>query len=241
MVVWVRVMRVFPERLALSIVPRIATAYVRLLGRTMKLQYRHRDRIESLDRQGEHYILAFWHSRFLMMPYAYFGPRVTIMVSRHRDAEMLVRTLRPFGYDFSRGSTTRGGSAALRDLLRRAAEGSDAAIAPDGPRGPRRRVQPGIIAVARLSGLPILPVTVSAAPARRLGTWDRTVLPCPFSRGLFHYAEPMRVPRRADRDEQERLRQSLEEVLDRITDEVDRETGLGVEEPRIDESGGNAA
>lgn len=229
------------ERLALSLVPRIATAYIRLLGRTMKLEYRHRDRLERLDRSGEHYILAFWHSRFLMMPYAYFGSRVTVMVSRHRDAEMLVRTLRPFGYDFSRGSTTRGGSAALRALLRRVAGGSDAAIAPDGPRGPRRRVQPGIIAVARLSGLPIVPVTVSAAPARRLGTWDRTVLPRPFSRGVFHYEEPIRVPKRADDAEQERVRRTLESVLDRMTDEVDRETGLGVEEARPAEARGNAA
>jgi lysophospholipid acyltransferase (LPLAT)-like uncharacterized protein len=229
------------ERLALSLVPRLATTYVRLLGRTMRLEYRHRERMERFDRGGEHYILAFWHSRFLMMPYAYFGKRITIMVSRHRDAEMLVRTLQPFGYEFARGSTTRGGSSALRDLLRRAAGGSDAAIAPDGPRGPRRRVQAGIIAVARLSGLPILPVTCSAWPARRLGTWDRTVLPRPFSRGVFDYAEPIRVPRHADRDEQESLRRTLEAVLDGITDQVDRDTGLGAEEPRPAESRGNAA
>lgn len=229
------------ERLALSLVPRLATTYVRLLGRTMRLEYRHRERIERFDRDGQHYIVAFWHSRFLMMPYAYFGKRATVMVSRHRDAEMLVRTLRPFGFEFARGSTTHGGASALRDVVRRTADGSDAGIAPDGPRGPRRRVQAGVIALARLTALPILPATCSAWPARRLGTWDRTVLPRLFSRGVFEYAEPIRVPRHADRNEQERLRKTLETVLDAITDEVDRDTGLGIEEPRPAESRGNAA
>jgi lysophospholipid acyltransferase (LPLAT)-like uncharacterized protein len=217
------------QRLVVTIVPRIASVYIRLLRLTMKLEYRPPGRMPvPLDR----FILAFWHSRFMMMPYWYTGSRMTVMVSRHRDAEMLVRTLRPFGYEFARGSTTRGGAAALRDLLRRIRDGSDAAIAPDGPHGPRRRVQPGIVAVARMSGLPILPVTFSAAPARRLKSWDRTLIPRPFSRGLYLCAEPIVVSRDADRDEQERIRGFLEASLDRITDEVDRVTGLGPEEPR---------
>jgi lysophospholipid acyltransferase (LPLAT)-like uncharacterized protein len=83
-----------------------------------------------------------------------------------------------------------------------------------------------------MSGLPILPVTFSAARARRVRTWDRTVVPRPFSKGLYLCAEPIVVPRDADRDEQERLRLVLEETLDRITDEVDRTTGLGLEDPR---------
>ena len=217
------------QRLFLSVVPRIASTYIRLLRLTMRLEYIPPCRFPV---EVDQFILAFWHSRFMMMPYWYTGSRMTVMVSRHRDAEMLVRTLRPFGYEFARGSTTRGGPAALRDLLRRTRDGSDAGIAPDGPKGPRRRVQPGIIAVARMSGLPILPVTFSAARARRVRTWDRTVVPRPFSKGLYLCAEPIVVPRDADRDEQERLRLVLEETLDRITDEVDRATGLGPENPR---------
>lgn len=217
------------QRLFFSVVPRIASIYIRLLRLTMRLEF---DPPGRLPVELDQFILAFWHSRFMMMPYWYTGSRMTVMVSRHRDAEMLVRTLRPFGYEFARGSTTRGGPAAIRDLLRRTRGGSDAAIAPDGPRGPRRRVQPGIIAVARISGLPILPVTVSAAPARRIGTWDRTLIPRPFSKGLYICAEPIVVERDAGRDEQEALRTRLEETLDRITDEADRRTGLGPEEPR---------
>jgi lysophospholipid acyltransferase (LPLAT)-like uncharacterized protein len=220
------------ERLVLSVVPPLASAYLRFLRRTMRLAYRNREVLERARGESGQYILAFWHSRFLMMPYSYPGSRMTVMMSRHRDAELLARMLRRFGYEFSRGSTTRGGAAALRDLLRRLREGSDAGVAPDGPRGPRRRAQPGAIAVARLSGLPIVPLAFSAAPARRLATWDRTMLPRPFSRGLFLYGEPLRVPRSAGPEEQELLRGRLEEELDRLTDQADLETGVGAEEPR---------
>jgi len=108
-------------------------------------------------------------------------------------------------------------------------------FAPEGTRSPDGHLLPfkkGAFVTAIETGLPILPVTVSAAPARRIGTWDRTLIPRPFSKGLYICAEPIVVERHAGRDEQEALRARLEETLDRITDEADRRTGLGPEEPR---------
>ena len=224
------------QRAALSLVPPVAAAYIRVLRRTMRISFRGREVTERARKESGSYILAFWHSRFLLMPYGYPGPRMTILSSWHRDAEFLVRTLRRFGYEFARGSTTRGGAAGLRSLVRSLRDGSDAGVTSDGPRGPRRRVQAGIITIARLSGRPIVPVAYSAAPARRLRTWDRILVPRPFSRGVFLYGNLLRVPKGADREEQERLRRKLEETLDHITDEVDLETGLGPEEPRAPET-----
>jgi lysophospholipid acyltransferase (LPLAT)-like uncharacterized protein len=120
----------------------------------------------------------------------------------------------------------------MRELVRRAREGYDIAFTPDGPRGPRRRAKPGVVTTAKLSGLPIMPVAYSARPAQRLRSWDRTLVPRPFSRGLFLYGEPVRVPESADATEIERLRELVEARIDDVTDRADLEVGLPVEEAR---------
>ena len=95
-----------------------------------------------------------------------------------------------------------------------------------------RRIKPGVLTVARVTGLPMVPVGYSARPARRLGSWDRTLLPYPFCRGVFVYGEPLRVSRDADEAEVERLRLALEVELDRVTDLADSRVELQVEEAR---------
>lgn len=220
------------DRLLLAVAPRVGYAYVRLLHATMRLDYRGGQHLEAARRDPGHFILAFWHSRFVMMPYSYPGDRITVLSSTHRDSELLARILRRFGYDLSKGSSTHGGAAALRDIVRKVQQGYDVGMTPDGPTGPRRRVKAGVVATARLTGLPIVPVSFSAAPARRLRSWDRTLVPRPFGRGLFVYDEPIRVPRDLDDADQERYRLRLETTLDRLTDALDAEVGIPSEEPR---------
>jgi lysophospholipid acyltransferase (LPLAT)-like uncharacterized protein len=220
------------ERILLSVVPRLAWLYIRLLRRTLRTRYERSEVLDACRRDPGQYILAFWHSRFLMMPFAYPDRRITILSSRHRDSEMLARVLVRFGYALSKGSSTEGGAAGLRDVIRKVRDGYDVAFTPDGPRGPRRRAKPGVIAAARLTGLPVVPVAFSAVPASRLRTWDRTLVPRPFGRGLYLYGTPLRVPRDAAEAEQERLRLSLETELDRVTDEADRAVGIEPEDPR---------
>ena len=220
------------EWLLFNVAPEIVHLYIRLLHRTMRIDVRGAEALDAARNDPGRYILCFWHSRFVLMPYCYPGPKIVVLSSNHRDAEALVRILRKFGIEQARGSTTSGGATGLRQILRKVAEGCDVGLTPDGPRGPRRRVQPGVIAVARLTGLPIIPVTFSAAPARRLSTWDRTLLPKLFSRGLFVYGNPVTVPRDADDAAQEERRGALERELDRITDQADDAMQLAREEPR---------
>ena len=118
--------------------------------------------------------------------------------------------------------------------MRRIREGNDLVLTPDGPRGPRRRCQAGVVATARLSGKPIIPVAFSARPARRLDSWDRTLVPWPFGRGLYLYGEPLVVARDASKQEQERLRVALEVELNRLTDQADAEVGTPPEEIRAE-------
>lgn len=220
------------DAVLLGLVPPLAHGYIRLLHATMRIDYRGREVLERIRRSHGHYILAFWHSRFLMMPYVYPGGRITVLSSTHRDAEILGKILVRFGLDLSRGSSTRGGVQGMRDILRKVRDGYDVGITPDGPKGPRRRVKAGVVATARLTGLPIVPVVFSARPARRLRSWDGTLVPRPFARGIFVYGEPIEVPRDLDEAGEGAYRNRLEEALDRLTDAADVDTGIGPEPPK---------
>ncbi|MEE8111098.1 MAG: lysophospholipid acyltransferase family protein [Acidobacteriota bacterium] len=137
----------------------LGSAVIRVTRRLMRLQYLDRHIPDRLRKEPRPYILAFWHGRMFMMPYAYREKKIAILISRHRDGEYIHRAMRAFGYSTTRGSSTAGGSMALRALLKRFREGYDLAFTPDGPRGPRHQVQPGVIQAARLTGGAILPVS----------------------------------------------------------------------------------
>ena len=218
--------------LLLNLAPPIVHVYIRVLHATMRIEVRGAEALETARRDPGRYILTFWHSRFVLMPYCYPGPRIVVLSSNHRDAEALVRILRKFGIEQARGSSTAGGATGMRQILRKVEEGCDVGLTPDGPRGPRRRVQPGVIAVARFTGLPVIPVTFSAAPSRRLTSWDLTLLPKFFSKGVFVYGNPVVVPRDATVELQEVKRLELEAELDRITDLADDVVSLPREGPR---------
>jgi lysophospholipid acyltransferase (LPLAT)-like uncharacterized protein len=151
------------ERLVLGLAPRLATALIRVLRRLMRFEYRRPEIVREMAARGERFILAFWHGQMLMMPYAYPGARISILISEHRDGELIARTMQRLGFAVTRGSTTSGGARALRRLVRLARRGHDVAITPDGPRGPRHRVQRGVVELARLTGLPIVPVAFGAS------------------------------------------------------------------------------
>jgi lysophospholipid acyltransferase (LPLAT)-like uncharacterized protein len=220
------------DKLVPALAPRVAYAYILLLRASMRLEYDNQDALRRARREFGHYILTFWHSRFVMMPYVCLDRRMVALISRSRDSRMLGLILEQLGFTLAWGSSSIGGAQALRQVLRKVKEGYDVAITPDGPRGPRRRVKPGVITTARLTGLPIVPTAFSARPARRLASWDRTLVPYPFARGLFVCGEPMLVARDVDEAEQDRLRLSLEAEVDRLTDLADTRVGLGAEDAR---------
>lgn len=176
----------------------LGAALIRLLRATVRL-YHHGDaamrRLEAEDRR---FIVAFWHRHLLLMPYSYRGERITILISRHRDGELIARTMGHFGHSATRGSSTRGGVGAVRALLRRVREGWDVGITPDGPKGPAGEVKPGVVHLAAAAGIPIQPIAVAASRCRRLASWDRFVVPLPLSSVHIVYGEPLAVERRGD-------------------------------------------
>jgi hypothetical protein len=193
--------------------PFLAASFIRLLRATVRIQHHGDERVREWERRGDHFILAFWHRHLLLMPYAYRGQRISVLVSQSRDGELIARTVARLGIDSSRGSSSRGGIAGMRSLLRKAAEGWDIAFTPDGPRGPLREVQPGVILAAASTGLPILPVAVAASRAKLLRSWDRFMIPLPFSTVHIVYGEPLVVERRGDLEATAaELKQRLETV-----------------------------
>lgn len=190
------------------------------------------------DRQ-EPFILAFWHGRIAMMVFSWQRKaRISMLISRHRDGEMIAKVIARYGFDSIRGSAAKpgsdkakGGQAALKAMLRLLRDGESVGITPDGPRGPRMRASDGASAIARLSGAPVVPAAFATRARRVLSSWDRFILPLPFTRGVFVWGDPVHVDRKADDSALERARQAIEDGLNAVTQEADRLVGQSVIEP----------
>ena len=209
------------EKLKLILIPFLGSLLIRFLHFTMRIDYLNRSEVEKLTREGRNYIIAFWHGRLLMMPYSYFGSRINILISHHRDGEYISRAMRRFGFHSIRGSSSREGLSALKQVFREIRQGADIAVTPDGPRGPKQRVKPGVVQIAKLSGLPIVPVSFSASRKRFLSSWDSMIVPLPFSRGTFVYGKAIWVPRDATPHQLEQKCQELEVSLNELTARLD--------------------
>ncbi|MGH6994378.1 MAG: lysophospholipid acyltransferase family protein [Stellaceae bacterium] len=172
------------------------------------------------------FILAFWHGRLLMMPCAWQRDvPIHMLISGHRDGRIIADAVRHFGIDSIAGSTTTGGSSALRGMVRYLKAGECVGITPDGPDGPAMCASAGIVAVARLAGVAIVPLAYATRRRRILDTWDRFHLPLPFSHGAFIWDAPIEVPAELDDAGVERYRARIEQRLNAITEEADRRVG----------------
>jgi len=159
----------FLDRMRSRLLPLLGYLFIRVLRWTMRIQVVNAETPDAFWTKGQNVIAAFWHGRQLMMPFAYSGKKASVLISRHRDGELIARTIRYFGFNAARGSTTRGGAAALKQLVRFASEGDDLGVTPDGPRGPKYRVQLGVVELAKLTQRPILPLAFGASKKKVSG------------------------------------------------------------------------
>jgi lysophospholipid acyltransferase (LPLAT)-like uncharacterized protein len=210
---------------ALWLVPRVASLVMRAGVRTLRRRDVGREHPEGCLAKGKSVIVAFWHGRLLLMPFVYPGRQATILISQHRDGEYIARIAQRLGFAVKRGSVIRGGARAFRNLVLALKEGRHVAVTPDGPRGPARRVKSGTIELSRLSGMPILPVSVDAHPRFVFRSWDRFVVPYPFAHVVYVWGPPVYVPPHLSRVEAERFEHLLAERLDDATADADRLAG----------------
>ena len=199
---------------------------LRLWGATWRVEREVPDSVRALERDGHRMIHTFWHSHILSLSWAYRGRGVVVLVSRHGDGEYISQIIHRLGYGTVRGSSSRGGPRSLLEMARLGRRGYPLSVTPDGPRGPRRELQPGVLLIAQRSGLPIMPLASAARWCRTLDSWDRFEVPLPFSRMLVAVGEPIHVPANLPQDLL--LTESgprVEEALRRVEERVDRWAG----------------
>lgn len=209
------------ERAVLFLISRLGALFILLVGITWRLQIFGDENVQGVWARGKNVIYAFWHGRMLALCYSHRRQNIHIMVSEHRDGEIIARIVRLLGFVPVRGSTTRGGLKALFQIAGRIGTGKDVAITPDGPKGPRWRVQPGVIALAQRTGMPIIPAANGVSFGKIVLSWDRFVIPMPFSRVAVLLGSPIYVPRKICAEDVEAKRVELEKALQELTHKAD--------------------
>lgn len=204
------------------VVPPLGSLALRLLARTLRIR-REEQTAAPLWTAGTPAIYVAWHSRLLLLPYIYRNRGLRVLISRSEDGEMIARMVRRFGFVPVRGSSSRGGAEGLRGLVQALRAGHSVVVVPDGPRGPSETVKPGVVALARLAGAPVVPLALGAWPAWRTRSWDGFRVPKPFARCVVRFGEAVRVPRESDAAGDESARKEIEAALRAVTWQVDEE------------------
>lgn len=236
--------RILRNTAVTSVVARAIAFYVRLVHATSRWQTIGAEYPAAFWEKSEPFLGIFWHGRLLMMPLIWTTKRkMHVLISHHRDGELIARAMDSFGIGTIRGSTAKegkknkGGQAALRSIVETLKRGEYVTVTPDGPRGPRMRASPGIIAAARLAGVPIVPTTYAVRRRRVINSWDRFILPWPFNRGVFIWGEPIDVHSDpSESPEQAALR--VETAMNALCDKADRlcnQTPIAPADARLDE------
>ncbi|MFO7813075.1 MAG: lysophospholipid acyltransferase family protein [Pelovirga sp.] len=200
------------DKLLIAIVPWLGAKLIRFIALTQRAEIRGQAAVEACRQRKEHVILCAWHDQLLMMVTIYQGPGAKILISRSRDGELIARTVSYFGQGAVRGSSSRGGREAFREMLKFAQLDVDLAVTPDGPKGPRRQMKDGVLQMARISGRPVVPLAYVCSRGYRFRSWDRFLLPSPFARAVYRYGLPQYFSRDQPLEEcRLRLQQAMED------------------------------
>jgi lysophospholipid acyltransferase (LPLAT)-like uncharacterized protein len=165
-------------------------------------------------------VVALWHGQLLGPTWAHRHRSYATMASRSGDGEYISRMLDHWGYQVVRGSSSRGGDTALRELARLVRRGHTAALTADGPRGPRHRLKHGVLRLAQLTGVPVIPVVSAAGSAWELRSWDRFILPRPLSRLVVLFGDAIAIPRDMQADGIAAEAERIEAIMEGLEDEA---------------------
>jgi lysophospholipid acyltransferase (LPLAT)-like uncharacterized protein len=180
------------------LIPWFAVVFIRLVGATLRIRHVRSASIDAYNAAGRRYILSFWHAHLMFMLQSRFAHPIGVISSKSKDGDISAGVFRFYGVECVRGSSSKGGTAALRELIRMAKRGRNIVFTPDGPKGPARVLKPGVVSAAQATGLPVIPIAFAAAHHKLLRSWDRMVVPMPFSKTIFLYGEPIEIPRDGD-------------------------------------------
>ncbi len=211
----------FSKRIQVYLASLLGWALFLGIGSTLRFRILGKKHYRRLKQTGQNFLIAVWHGRIFLPVYALRNQDIAVIVSQHWDGEMIARTIRMLGYRAIRGSSTRGGKEAFHQMVAYLRSGGVGANIPDGPTGPRHRLKPGTLFLAQRSGVPVLPMSFSAVRGKKFRSWDRFLLPLPFSRVALIFGEPLFVPEDLSDREVEELSEILELRLTEIEKEAD--------------------
>ena len=207
------------DRCKIGLISALGYLAIRTICSTLRWEVRGWHHLEAIRNSGKKLIMAFWHGRIFMATYHFRNWGIVVMTSQNRDGEYIARVIQRFGYGVARGSSTRGSRGATVEVLRALKAGRDVGFTMDGPQGPRYVAKPGAAFIARKSGNPVMPFSVSVDRKWVMRSWDHFQVPKPFSRAVLLIGEPIYVEENITRDEihfiEERIQHSLDELRDR--------------------------
>ena len=202
-------------RAKLALIVTVGGALLRVLARTWRVRHVNAEPHRELVNAGRPVVFVFWHGEMLPLMFQHVGQRIALLVSEHRDGEIIARIGGSFGYDTVRGSTSRGAGRALLGVIRALESGSNVAVTPDGPRGPACTFAPGALVAAQRAAVPVVPASAHASRAWRMRSWDRFLIPKPFANITVVYGDPTFVEASSSRgavEEAARFQSLLDEV-----------------------------
>jgi lysophospholipid acyltransferase (LPLAT)-like uncharacterized protein len=164
-----------------------------VIARTWRYRVKNAEALATARASGRGFVFSLWHGHLLPLLWHHRGQGVVILISEHKDGEVVARAATSLGFGLIRGSTTRGAGRALISMVRALESGAEIAVTPDGPRGPARKFAPGALVAAQRSDSMILPVAMAADRAWRLKSWDGFLIPKPFARVTVAYTDPEKV------------------------------------------------
>ena len=231
--------RILRNRIVQALLTASIVLYIRFVNATTRWEVINGDVPRRAIDKNLPGIGAAWHGRIGLLAYAFPETETTFaLISQGPDGELMTRIIEKLGFRTVRGSAraahknkSKGGERALRSMVSILEQGRRVLITPDGPHGPRMHAKSGIITLARLSGVPIYPLTYAVHKRLVIRSWDRFILPLPFNRGVFIWGKPISVPGNADKKEEEALRRLVETQLNTLTRQADEIVGQTTIEP----------
>ncbi|EOQ89758.1 PF04028 domain protein [Leptospira yanagawae serovar Saopaulo str. Sao Paulo = ATCC 700523] len=212
------------RKILVWLLPLIVVWFQRLIGLTSSFRILKNEQYEELFKNKKPYIYSIWHTNVLYSPYLHRKKKVAVLISESKDGDYINEVVHRFGNTSIRGSSSKGGSKALKAVIQHLKKGLPAAFTPDGPRGPAFIVQPGIIAAAQVTQVPIVPFHYECSRQWILErAWDKHRVPKPFTTFVVSYGEPIYIPRELNEVEFEKMRLQVEEAMLQNRDKAIRE------------------
>ena len=215
--------KILRTKIAYSAVCWLGAKYIKLVSFTNSWSFINKKYVENLWKKNESFILCFWHGRLLMMPLSWNKKKkINVLISSHPDGQLLSRTVKYFDIETIIGSSSKGGSEAIRNIIKSLKSGTSIGMTPDGPRGPRMKINSAIIKIASLTGCKIVPLAYSVKKKIFLNSWDKFLLALPFGKGCFIWGRPFEVKKNISKKEDIKLSNKLEKILIKLTKDADQ-------------------